>query len=124
MKMLWRVIAARAPDNIPKTDRVETVATGGAGHGSDGDGGGEKSMELCCGPSPSLAVYKICPQTRNNIFPNNCVYKFAMLSHGCTGVLRTEKEMTVLINKIPKYYEYSAQHLNTLFRSAPETSFA
>lgn len=84
----------------------------------------EKSMELCCGPNPSLAVYKeISPQTRSNIFPHNCVYRFVMLPNGYTGVSSTEKEMTVLINKIPKYCEYLAQHLNMLFSSAPETSF-
>ena len=85
----------------------------------------EKSMALCCAPNPSLAVYKeISPHARTDIFPDNCVYKLVMLPHGRAGVWRTEKEMTVLITKIPKYYEDSAQRLDMLFSSAPETSFS
>lgn len=47
-----------------------------------------------------------------------------MLQHGCADVSVTKKEMTVLlINKIAKCYEYSAQNLNVLFSSAWEASF-
>lgn len=85
----------------------------------------KKSIELCCGPNPSLATYQeVSPQTRNVIFPDNCVCKVGKLLHGCAGVSMTDKEMTVLlINKIPKYYEYLAQHPNMLFSFVPETSF-